>query len=281
MRKTLFLFLFLFPALLVAQVDKEKKIITQMLTACDQMKGAKFLMASSERNKKGKMIYKEMLVKHQSHPSYTYLYCVQPDAGSEVLWREGIMNDEVMVNPNGFPYVTLKLHLQNTLLRKDGHHTVKDIGFDYIYTMVSHYQNSLGDKFYSYLKITDTIPWDGRKIIRVVFDYTDFTYIPYLVRKGENVTTISETNYINDCMILTANKEVDDFNDVKANQTIRIPNYIGRKIAFGIDLSTMLPLLQEVYDEKGLFERYELKSFIFNPKFEPDEFTPDFKDYHF
>ena len=281
MRKFLFFFICCYPPILFAQVTKEKKIISQMLTACEQIKGARFLMESSEKTKHGKTINKEIVVKYQAHPSRTYIYCIKPDAGTEVLWREGVMNNEALVNPNGFPYISLKLDLNNSLLRKDAHHTVKDIGFDYIRTMVSHYQTILGEKFYSCLTIADTIQWDGKKLVRLVFDYTDFAYSPYLVQKGEDVTSISHSHYINDYMVVCSNAKVDDFDDVKSNQTIRIPNCFGKKVVFGIDLNTMLPLLQEVYNENGLFEKYELKRFVINPKFDPAEFTPEYKGYNF
>jgi hypothetical protein len=191
------------------------------------------------------------------------------------------MNNHVLINPNGFPFINLKLDPYNSLLRRDGHHTVKELGFDYILSMVNHYRTKLGDKFYSYLNIKDTIDWDGRKLICLVFDYTDFTYTPYTVKKGENVTTIGIRNYVNDYMIVSGNEKIKDYHDVKTGQQVVIPNCFGKKIIFGVDLKTMLPLLQEVYDDKGLFEKYELKSFVINPKFEPDEFTSSFKDYHF
>lgn len=281
MRKCLFLLLFLYPVFLFSQIDKEKKIISQMTAACEQMKGAKYVIATTERKKSGKSDYNELLVKIKTHPMQIYVYSIKTNPGAEALWRDGEMSNHVLINPNGFPFINLRLDPYNTLLRKDGHHTVKELGFDYILSMVYHYQNVLGEKFYSYLSIADTIQWDGRKLVRLTFDYTDFIYVPYIVKKGENVSTISLMNYVNDYMIVCANEKVDDYHDLKTNQKIVIPNCFGKKIIFGIDLNTKLPLLQEVYDEKGLFERYELKSFLINPKFEPDEFTPSFKDYHF
>jgi hypothetical protein len=279
--EAIILFLLLSPALLFAQNDKEKKIISQMLTACEEIKGAKYLIITNERKKSGKMDHSELLVKIKTHPNEIYVYSITPDPGAEALWREGKLNNNVLINPNGFPFINLKLNRYNSLLRKDSHHTIKDLGFDYILTTVRHYENKLGAKFYSYLSIADTIQWDGRKLLRLIFDYTDFAYLPYTVRKDENATTISMAHYVNDYMIVCANPHVNDFHDVKTNQEILIPNCFGKKIIFGIDLKTMLPLLQEVYDDKGLFERYELKSFVINPKFEPGEFTPEFKDYHF
>jgi hypothetical protein len=281
MRKSLFLFLLFFPALLFSQVSAEKKLLSQMLTACDQFQGAKYFNSITERKKNGETNKKELSVKIKAHPVQIYVYCLKPDSGAEVLWRSGELNNQALIHPNKFPYVNLKMELYNSLLRKDDHHTLRELGFDYIGSMIGHYRNKLGVKFYSYLSIKDTIQWEGRRLIRLVFDYTDFAYLPYTVKEGENASTIGIQNYVNEYMIVCANEKVKDFHDVKEGQQIVIPNCFGKKVIFGIDSETMLPLLQEVYDEKGLFEKYELKGFQFNPKFEADEFTPDFKGYHF
>ena len=55
----------------------------------------------------------------------------------------------------------------------------------------------------------------------------------------------------------------------------------ARKIVFYVDLQSHLPLVQEIYDEKGFFEKYEYKSFVLNPAFDPQEFTSEYKDYGF
>ena len=46
-------------------------------------------------------------------------------------------------------------------------------------------------------------------------------------------------------------------------------------------MATWLPLIQEVYDDKGLFERYELKSFINDPNIPDEEFLTTYKECSF
>jgi len=48
-----------------------------------------------------------------------------------------------------------------------------------------------------------------------------------------------------------------------------------------IDKTNYLPVVQIIYDDKGLFGQYEYNSLIVNPVFAPDEFTSKFKDYKF
>jgi hypothetical protein len=40
-------------------------------------------------------------------------------------------------------------------------------------------------------------------------------------------------------------------------------------------------LVQITYDENGMLEKYEMKSFVLNPDLKSEEFTPTFKGYGF
>jgi len=264
-----------------SQTQAEKQIIDNMLLACEQVKACSFILASEERKKEGNIDKSEMLVKLQTHPTKIYVMVLNPNAGAEALWRQGEMKDHLLINPNGFPFVNLRFDPYNSFLRKTSHHTIKEIGFDYVVSMVHHYRRELGENFYSFLNITDTVQWEGRYCIRLTFDYSDFTYRPYTVGKGENATTIGMLNYVNDYMIVCANENMKDFHDVKLGQEVLVPNMFGKKVVFFVDRSTMLPLVQEVYDQNGLFEKYEMKSFILDPNFSDDEFTPKHKGYGF
>ena len=77
------------------------------------------------------------------------------------------------------------------------------------------------------------------------------------------------------------NPSVKDYEDVHEGQIIRVSNYYNRKIEFYIDRNTWLPLRQMIYDQKGLYERYEVKNFIWNPVFKADEFSRENKEYKF
>jgi len=117
--------------------------------------------------------------------------------------------------------------------------------------------------------------------MKMEFDYPEFGYKNYMVKKDENVTAIAAQNFVHEYMIVSANKDVDDIHDVEEGQQILIPNMFARKIIFYVDLQTYLPLVQEIHDEKGFFEKYEYKSFILNPTFVTEEFTSEYKDYGF
>lgn len=275
------LILLLLPFMVGAQIDRERKALESMMSACDKLKSASFILSTEERIKNGSIEKGEMFVKLQHSPLCMYLHIHTPDAGVEILYRKEDWNNTLYVNPNGFPYVNLKLDMNNLKVRKNSHHSIGDIGFDYLMHMIRHYRSEFGDRVYNYLTITDTITFERHRCMKMVFDYTEFGYRNYVVEKDEDVVDIAAKNFVHEYMIISANKNVDDIHDVDEGQTLRIPNMFARKIIFYVDLQTYLPLVQEIYDEQGLFEKYEYKSFVLNPTFVPEEFTSEYKDYGF
>jgi outer membrane lipoprotein-sorting protein len=276
-----FLLLLFLPLMLKAQVDSERKALDQMLDACEKLKSASFILTTSERIKSGTIEKGEMFVKLQHVPLCMYLHIYNPNPGVEILFRKDEWKDILYVNPNGFPYVNLKLDMNSKNVRKNSHHSISDIGFDYLVNMINHYKTDFGEKVYDYLAITDTVKFERHNCLKMEFDYPEFGYKNYVVKKDETVVDIAKKNYVHEYMIVSANKNVDDIHDIKEGQQLRIPNMFARKIIFYVDLQNHLPLVQEIYDEQGFFEKYEYKSFVLNPAFDPAEFTSGYKDYGF
>ena len=121
--------------MLNAQVD-ERKALDQMLNACEKLRSASFILSTSERLKNGSMEKGEMFVKLQHVPLCMYLHIYQPNVGVEILYRKDDWKNSLYVNPNGFPYVNLKLDMNSKNVRKNSHHSISDIGFDYLLNMI-------------------------------------------------------------------------------------------------------------------------------------------------
>jgi hypothetical protein len=264
-----------------SQDPNAKALLKKMLGACDALKSATFILKSTEKELNDKIEESEMIIKLQTEPVRIYLYMLHPHAGAECLWRDGVSPNRVLVNPNGFPYVNLKLRPYNSLLRQDSHHLIPEIGFEYMSSMTKYYLNKMGDTFYKYLSINDTLQWDGRSCYELIFDYTPYQCFDYTVRPNETLTSIAERFHINDYMLLKNNPSVKDYDAVKPGQIIKVPNFYNRKIIFYVDQNNFLPLVQIIYDEKGFLEKYEMKSFVLNPVIHPEEFTSSFAGYGF
>jgi outer membrane lipoprotein-sorting protein len=263
-----------------AQSVSTRDEIYKMLAACDNLKTSSFNLISTERLKDGTYHESEILVKLQRNPKNVYVYCVNPNPGAECLWRAGELNNLLLINPNGFPFFNLKLNTHNALLRKGQHHTIEEIGFDYITEVFRHYIRKEGDKIFDLFSLNGTAEYDGHHCKVLQYENPVFTYDNYIVQGKENLTNIGYANYVSDYMLLVVN-ELKSFNSVKPGQVLKLPATYGKKIVLYLDEYTELPIVQMIYDDKGLYEKYEFRSFVLNPKFGPDDFSPGNPKYGF
>jgi hypothetical protein len=273
-----FLFLFSLP---VFSQDSVKETISKMLSSCDNIKTAGFVLKSTERMKNGSFHESEIIVRLQRNPLKVYVYCVNPNPGAEALWRTNEIDNQVLINPNGFPFFNLKLNPRNSLLRKGQHHTIQEIGFDYIANVFKHYIGKYNEELYKNFSISGPETFDNRNCFVLTYDNHSFTYQNYSAKAGESVTGIAMSNFVSDFMLLCVNIDLKGYDAVKPGQVLKLPVTYGKKIVLYLDKNNYLPIVQIIYDEKGLYEKYEFHSFILNPKFDADEFNPKNKKYKF
>lgn len=286
MKKLLFLCLivsFVLPQQVFAQptssIDKEK-VIKDMIEAMDNVRTMRFKLKKQERIS-GKLKYGEQTVKLNVSPFKVYIKVKEPDEDAEVLYVEGERGGQTLVNPAKFPYINLNLDPYGDILRKDQHHTIFELGFRYMSGIVKDAYKRFGDKVDEYVIYEGDVTWNGRQCYKATIDNKDFAYINYTVKSGEDILDIAKKHFVSEIMIVEANSNVDDFDDVKAGQTIKIPNTYCRKITFYIDKEWMLPIYQKLWDDKGVFAEYQYLNVTLNGKMDPAEFTSDFKGYGF
>jgi outer membrane lipoprotein-sorting protein len=280
MRRFILIFLILYYSIAFSQTNALKTIVANMNNASEKLQTAKFNIYGEERMRDGKMFISERLVKLNVKPQKVYFYSVRPDPGMEVLYKNA-PGEKMVVNPGGFPFITLHVDPRGSLARKETHHSIEDMGFQYVTRLINYYMQTQGDKIQKWATIKDTLQWNGRSCIDLLIDFKEYKPVIYTVQKGENLATIAIKFHVNDYMLLIMNPSVKDIEDVKAGDKINVPNFYGSKIEFYIDTKTWLPVRQLIYDQKGLFEKYEFSNLLINPIFKTDEFTEDYKDYKF
>ncbi len=281
MKYTLLIYFYILSISAYSQINSEKEIVSRMLNASENLHTAKYSFHTEELLVNGSFEITDRLVKLQAKPKNIYFYSQKPNPGTEIIWKEGWKENKMLVSPGSFPFVTFTMKPTSSLARKNSHHSIVEMGFNYMNSLVVHYQKAYGDKFYDYCSIVDTVQWDGRSCIRFEFDFKDYSVIKYTVRKNENVSSIAKKLFLNDYSILILNHSISDYDDVKEGQVIKIPNSYGKKIEFYIDRFSWLPIRQQIFNSNGLYEKYEIKSLFVNPKFKDEEFTPEYKEYKF
>lgn len=254
-----------------------KEILHNTVEAVENIQTLRFHLKCNERIN-GKLLSTESQVKLNRSPRKIYIYL----KGPEVLWVEGKNNGNTLINPHGFPYMNLSLDPMGSLMREKQHHTIHQMGFEYFADIIKSSMNKLANDFDTYFKCNGIIKWNSRDCYLITAEYPDFKYTEYIVQKGETLISIAKKLKVSDYMILEVNSnKVRNFQDVKANQKILVPNVYGSKMVLYIDKELLLPRVIKVYDDKGLFESYEYHDLQMNPKIAEEEFTKDYKEYGF
>lgn len=255
-----------------------EEVLEKSFKAIHEVKSLKYHLKIIERGKKG-FNYYESAVKFNKNPRQIYLYI----KGIEVLYLEGKNNNKALVNPGGFPYITLNLDPMGDLMRQDQHHTLNEMGYDYFSTVIQHTLKKVDrTHFDEYFKLIGEEKVNNRLCYKIIINNKDFTYKDYTVQPGESITSIARKFFVSEYMILEKNPKFKDYFDpLKKGQVIKVPNSYCRSVVLYIDKFYFVPVSVKVIDDKGLFEEYNYHFLQVNPKFEEGEFTRTYKDYKF
>ncbi len=257
-------------------VYNPQEILKNIFASVANVKTMRYNLQCNERIK-GKMHHTESHVKLQINPRKIYLSL----KGPEVLWIQGENNGDAFVNPAAFPYINLNLDPFGLLMRKDQHHTIHEMGIHYLVDIMRDGLVKAGNNIDRHFVIQGEEEYDGHHCYRLSIAFPDFSWESYTVKKGETVTSISRRLHISEYMVLEKNPNLSWYDDIKAGQIIQVPNVYAKLTMLLIDKESFLPLSNKVYDDKGLYETYEYVNLQINTPILSEEFTKDYKDYHF
>jgi outer membrane lipoprotein-sorting protein len=257
-------------------VSDNEAFINKIFESIDKLKTLRYELKCKERIK-GKMQHTESKVKLQISPRKLYISV----NGPEVLWIEGQNHGDAYVNPGAFPYINLNLDPYGVLMRKDQHHTIHEMGFQYLADILKHGKKRVGDKVDKYFKVASDEKFNGRPCYKLTIAFPDFAWGSYVVKKGENLTTIARKLRLSEYMILERNAKIKWYDDVKEGQVIQVPNAYAKLTILYIDKEYMLPVSNNVFDDLGLYETYEYYNMRINTIIHPEEFNKGYKDYKF
>lgn len=274
----LFTSLFLSSTLTAQEFDIHE-MFAKMMKSIENIKTVSFKLDKTERIK-GKMMPGSQDVKLNVSPFKVYLKVHVPNKGAEVLYIEGQNDGKAKVNPNAFPYMTLNLDPDGSILRKDQHHSVKELGFGYTGDLLDYVYKKYKDKIDEYVKLNGEVTFDGRKCWNITLTNKEYAIEDYTVKSGETILTIARKLRLDEYALLELNN-MKDFDDVKTGQTIKVTNSLCKQIEMYFDQETYLPVYQKLFDHKGLMATYEYTNLKVNPHFHADEFNAEYKEYDF
>ena len=265
-----------------AQVNN-RKLAEDMLAKMAMVKTLKYRMYKKERLN-GKYRESDMQIKYQKSPFACYMYMYSPDAGVEVLYKEGVNSGKAYVNPNKklVSFIDFDFDPMGKTLRKDEHHTLFENGFEYMRGILKAVMRVADeeDKYDEYCVVEGEVNFKGRQCHKVLLQYPKFAWKDYTVQSGEDLVKIARNLNLSEYMILEKNK-LSNYTSVKAGQTIKVPNMYAKKVVLYIDKINLMPIYQEVHDDQGMFEEYHYINLIVNPVLDADDFSKQNPEYKF
>ena len=215
-------------------------------------------------------------VKLTSNPLRVYL---KTQKAIEVLYVTGQNGGDAWVNPAAFPYFTLSLNPNGSLMRKGQHYTALQVGYDTIGKLLA--MDSHPDAAFTHsFRYTGDSVLQGQPCHVLRSDYPQFRYVTYRVGQGETITSIADRFSCGEYRILERNN-LSVGATLTEGQILQVPNAYGSRVILVINMKTFLPTSVTVYDERGLFEKYTFQNVIANQPIPAAEFTRNFPDYKF
>ena len=195
----------------------------------------------------------------------------------EVLYVAGQNNGDAWVNPAAFPYFTLSLNPNGSLMRKGQHYTVLQVGYDTIGKLLATDNTTDAAFLHSFRYAGDSV-LQGQPCHVLRANYPQFRYVAYRVGRGETITSIADRFSCGEYRILERNNLAVNA-ELTEGQILQVPNAYGSRVILAINAKTFLPTSVAVYDERGLFEKYTFLNVIANQPIPAAEFTRDFPGY--
>jgi hypothetical protein len=254
-----------------------REVIERMLDTIRDVQTQTCNVRATERIGKRLMVA-ESTIKINFYPRRIYF---RNTRGIEILWSEGGNNGNAYVHSPTIPLLTLDLDPMGSLMRKDQHHTIFDLGSPYIGTTVAQTILSAPKDFDKHFASAGTVTWNNRECYQIVISYPEYKYIDYLTTSDETVSSIARKLNTSDYKIRYKNDLSSYYGKIKAGKRLSIPIPYSNKGILYIDKKTFLPINVKVYDEEGLYEAYEFTNVKTNIPFAVDEFKTSYKDYGF
>ena len=251
-------------------------MLNEIIKSIANVKTLRYDLTRNERVN-DKILLSESKIKLNVSPRKLYISMKT----QEVLWIEGKNNGDALINPFTFPYINLNLDPMGALMRKNQHHTIHELGMEYIAEIIKNGMKHYGVMLYKHFVIMGEEKHFGRNCYKLSATFPDFKWLPYTVKKNETIISIANKFSVSEFMILEKKQGATDYKDVKEGEVILVPNVYAKLFFVMIDKEKMLPISVEIFDDKGLFESYEFYNLQVNSTILAEEFTEDYKDYHF
>jgi outer membrane lipoprotein-sorting protein len=256
------------------------EITSKMFSNVKSMKTLQYSFDSKERVG-NKIVHEISDVKLNIQPLKVYLYQHKPTEGVEVLFLAGENSNNAKVNPNAFPWVTLNLNPEGSLMLDNHHHSIYDGGFAYTTSLIEFLLNKYKDQCDKLIKNNGIVKIQGVDCYYLTFSNTNYRLTNYIVGDNETPLTIAKKLKLNYFSILETNPNIKGLNTIKPGTRLILSNDYASKMELYIHKDKLYPVYIKIYDNKGLYEEYTFINVVINPVFKNDAFSADNSKYNF
>ena len=254
------------------------EIVNKMITSVSAGKSFEYTMKQTERID-GKLYVNKIFTQVNENPKKVFIDNIEgANEGVQVLYVKGERDNKALINK----LFGVKLSPFNSLIRKNQHHTLLESGFGLLLSSIKDAKaraTSQG-KFNEVFQYVGTVTYDGKACYKLILNDPTFTYVNYTIASGESLYSIAMKKNVCEQLIIEKNN-LSGFGSAKSGNTILIPSSYAKKTVLYIDKATNYPIYQEMYDDKGLFEKYEFSGMKINPNFTNMDFNEDNPKYNF
>lgn len=263
-----------------AQTPQPLALLDSMLERTGRIRTLHYELKKYERIR-GKLVLEHLRFKLRRNPFSVYGYQYSPRKGVEVLFPAEKGSSRALVKPNTFPYVAITLDPYSDLVLEDQHQTIYAVGFDKVRSLLFAARSKYQDKLPQLVRYEGALTWDGRRAYKLTLQPPAYEITSYTATGKENIFQISDKLRVNWYKILELNGLKSASTVPKAGQVLKVPSDYGKVIRLIIDAERLVPLVVEVEDELGLYERYEYYKLEVDPPFTDQDFSRNNPEYKF
>jgi len=255
-------------------------VINKMFANIKSMKSLQYTLDSRERVK-WKIYHEISDFKIIKQPFSIYIYQHSPVKGVEVLYIAGANNRKARVNPAGFPWVTLNLNPEGSLMLDKHHHPLYEGGFDYTASILEYLLNKYKQQRQRLIVNNGPAIIHGMDCYHYTIINPDYRMTGYTVGIDETPLTIARKLKINYFCIMENNPHVKGLGVIVPGTRLILPNDYASKMELYIHREKFYPVYIKIYDLKGIYEEYTFTNVTINPVFKNEVFSPDNPQYGF
>jgi LysM repeat protein len=263
-----------------SSTDEALKLLEDMLEETGRLQTLRYEFKKYERIR-GKLMLEHMTFKLRRNPFAVYGYQHSPRKGVEVLYPAETGSQKLLVKPNTFPYLPLTLDPYGNLVLEGQHQTILATGYDQLRSLLLAAKKRYANQVEKLVRSGGRLTWDGVPCQKIILEPPQYEIQTYTVQQGDNLFRIAEKRHVGWYKIMELNGFSSPNVSLSPGTVLKVPSDYGKVIRLTIDEKRKIPLVVEVEDELGLYERYEYYKLEVNPPLTDLDFSRKNPAYNF